>query len=112
MKKISYEFFFKALSNGTRLGIIHDLRKGPKNVSQLSRNLGFEQSRVSHNLRILETWGLLSSRRDGKNRVYSLDEKHLIPILDNIDGYLGSYKAKLCSCGILNGNNKCQHMKR
>jgi DNA-binding transcriptional ArsR family regulator len=112
MKKISYDIFFKALSNRTRLGIIQALRAGPKNVTRLRDELGLEQSRVSHGLSILSSWGLVTSKREGKNIVYSLDKKHLLPALEHLDGYLAKHERSLCTCGILKGKSTCSHLKR
>jgi ArsR family transcriptional regulator, zinc-responsive transcriptional repressor len=111
MKKISYEKFFKALSGRSRLGIVGALRKGPKNVTQLCRATGMEQSRVSHSLALLSAWGFVSSRRDGKSVVYSLDGEHIIPMLASIDGHLSKFEPKLLGCGILKGGGTCPHMK-
>ena len=111
MKKISYELFFKALSNRTRLAIVESLRGGPKNVGAICKKVRLEQSLVSHNLRILEAWGLVHSEREGKTVVYSLDGEHLVPVLAHIDGYMRRYERKLCTCGILKGGKKCPHLK-
>jgi DNA-binding transcriptional ArsR family regulator len=112
MKKFSYVSFFKALSNGGRLAIVESLRRGPKSVSELGRALRMEQSRVSHGLRILHEWGLVSSRREGKSVVYSIDEENLSPILDGIDAYAARYGRKLCTCGIVKGQRTCGHLAK
>lgn len=109
MKKNPYVLFFKALSNATRVGIIESLRGGPLNVSGICAATGFEQSRVSHNLGILEAWEFISCVRDGKNRVYSLDKRHMQPLLKLVDRYLEKNGEKLDSCGILAGKRTCVH---
>jgi len=101
MKELSYKLFFKAFSNKTRFEIIRLLRKGPKHVSDICKELGFEQSRVSHNLGCLVDCGFVHNRYDGKNRVYSLDKKHILPILKNMDRYIQSYNERLKACGVL-----------
>ncbi len=110
MKKNSYKVFFKAFGNDTRLAIVDALRGGPKNVGKICEVSGFEQSRVSHNLRYLETWGLIVSERVGKTVVYRLDEKNLVPVLDALDGYMERYGKKLCTCGVLAGKGRCKHL--
>ena len=40
------------------------------------------KSAVSHQLRLLKDEGLVKSRRDGKNIFYSLDDQHVIDIID------------------------------
>jgi len=101
MIEFSYKLFFKAFSNKTRFEIIQLLRKGPRNVMQICKELSFEQSRVSHNLRCLVDCGFVNNRYDGKNRVYSLDKKHMLPILKNIDEHIKTYNKRLKVCGVL-----------
>lgn len=102
MKTDSYKLFFHSFSNSTRLEIIKLLRKSPKHVSDICKELGFEQSRVSHNLKCLVDCGFVSAKRNGKNNVYSLDGKHIVPILNNIDDHIEKYNKRLRACGLLN----------
>ena len=37
---------------------------------------------VSHQLRLLKSEVLVKSRRDGKNMFYSLDDQHVVDIID------------------------------
>ncbi len=110
MTELSYKLFFKAFSNTTRFEIIKLLRKGPKSVTGLCKELKFEQSRVSHNLGCLDACGFVSSKWNGKNKIYSLDKKHIIPILDNIDKHIEKYSKRLESCGVLK-NKSCGVIK-
>ena len=106
MRELPYRLFFKAFSNKTRFEIIKLLRKKPRSVNEICKLLGFEQSRVSHNLKCLEACGFVSSRWNGKNKIYSLDNKHIIPILENIDKHIERYSKRLRSCGVLK-NKSC-----
>ena len=101
MIDISYRLFLKALSNNTRFEIIKLLRKSPKHVSDICKELGFEQSRISHNLRCLIDCGFVNVKWSGKNRVYSLDAKHIVPILNNIDEHIQQYNKRLITCGVI-----------
>ena len=101
MMKFSYKLFFKAFSNNTRFEIIKLLKKGPKSVKEICKKLGFEQSRVSHNLKCLEDCGFVIVKRDGKQRIYELDKKHIIPILKNMEEHIKGYNKRLKSCGII-----------
>lgn len=56
---------FKALSDETRLRLVHILLHYELSVNELVRILGMGQSRVSRHLKILTEAGLLTSRRDG-----------------------------------------------
>lgn len=100
-EELSYKLFFKAFSNKTRFEIIKLLKKGSKSVTEISKNLGYEQSRISHNLKCLENCGFVNSKRNGKNKIYSLDEKHIIPILNEIDRHIKKYRKRLECCEVI-----------
>ena len=110
MKESSYRLFLKAFSNKTRFEIIKLLRRSSKNVTEICKELKFEQSRVSHNLKCLEACGFVNSKWVGKNKIYSLDKKHIIPILDNINKHIERYSKRLKTCGVLK-NKSCGIVK-
>lgn len=64
-----------ALSDMTRLRIYLLLLEGELCVCELGSILGMEQSRISHGLRVLREADLISSRRDGKWIIYSINPK-------------------------------------
>lgn len=104
MKNQSYELFLKALSNQTRLSIINLLRNSSYNVSEISKKLNFEQSRISHNLKCLERCGFVISRQNKKTKIYSLNG-YIKPILNAIDKHLIKYNQELERCGIMKGGS-------
>lgn len=57
--------YFKALSDNTRLRLVHILQQYELSVNELVRILGMGQSRVSRHLKILGDAGLLRGHRDG-----------------------------------------------
>lgn len=61
---------FKALSDPARLRIIVLLLRRDLCVCELTAVLGMEQSRISHQLRILRVAGLVEDVRDGKWIIY------------------------------------------
>ncbi|MFH1403954.1 MAG: metalloregulator ArsR/SmtB family transcription factor [Candidatus Altiarchaeota archaeon] len=111
MNELSYKLFFKAFSNTTRFTIIHLLRNKPMNVSEICEKTGFEQSRISHNLRYLHAWGFVNCEKDGRNRIYRLDGKYLLPIIDHMEKYMEEYEEKLKTCGILHAKKICKHLE-
>lgn len=94
----TYIHFFKTLADPSQLEIIKALRAGNRNVSQLSQELGFEQSRVSHNLRKLKEQGFVVQTTQGKNRIYSLEPATIIPLLSIIDKHVDTYYKHYCKC--------------
>lgn len=63
---------FKAFAHEKRLQIVALLRKKELNVHELADFMQYRQSNISQHLMILRNAGVLSSRRDGKNRYYRL----------------------------------------
>ncbi len=101
MKEKSYKFyemFLKALCNKTRFEIIMLLKEGPKNVMEISNTLKYEQSRISHNLKKLESCGFVNQKSKGKLRIYNIETNYINPILKNIEKYKIKYQKKLKDC--------------
>lgn len=103
MKELSYKLFFKAFSNKTRFEIIGVLKRGPKNVSGIIKETGFEQSRISHNLKCLIACGFVENNRNGKQVTYHLNRETIKPLLELVDKHIGKYSAHLKQCGIIKG---------
>lgn len=74
--------FFKVLGDETRMKIIHALSHGELCVTDLAVALDMTQSAVSHQLKLLRMANQVKSRRDGKSIYYSLDDQHVIDILN------------------------------
>jgi len=96
-----HRLFFKAFSNQTRLEIIQMLRRKPLNVTEICEKTGFEQSRVSHNLRCLEQCGFVKVTPNGNFREYALDDETIIPIVDLFEKHIWKYKERLKNCGVI-----------
>ena len=82
-----YKEFLNTILNKTRFDIIVALKKGPKCVGELASELSYEQSRISHNLKRLETQGFVTVKRKGKKIYYAL-EKNRDKLLDNLDEFI------------------------
>ena len=91
MLQKAYDYFFETLANRRRLKIIDLLRKGPLPVSEIVKRAGFEQSNVSHNLRRLERCGFVDVKPNGKQRIYSLDKKTILPLMRLIEKHTNEY---------------------
>ncbi|EGO5990931.1 ArsR family transcriptional regulator [Enterococcus sp. DIV1325a] len=73
---------YKVLSDPTRLRILLLLKEGEHNVTVISEQLGMEQSAVSHQLKLLRDSRVVKARREGKTIFYTLDDHHVIDILN------------------------------
>ncbi len=90
-----YGLFFGTLANDSRLKILNILRKGPKNVTEICNTTHFEQSMVSHNLKLLEYHGMVFMEKKGKYRYYLLNQKTIAPLIDLIDAHMKAYCCKI-----------------
>lgn len=97
-----YALFFQSLANQTRMQILDLLAvKGNMGVSQICDELGMEQTLISHNLKCLTFCGLVTSSREGKSRIYSVNAKTVLPLLSIVDDHLRSYASNLFACDAL-----------
>ena len=74
--------FFKVLGDETRMKIINALAHEELCVSDLAAALEMTQSAVSHQLKLLRMAHQVKARREGKSIYYSLDDQHVIDILE------------------------------
>ena len=71
---------FGALSDPTRVKILHALSKSELCVCDISAVLNMTISAVSHQLRILRNMRLVKYRKAGKMVYYSLDDEHILKL--------------------------------
>ena len=74
--------FFKVLGDETRMKIINALAHEELCVTDLAAALEMTQSAVSHQLKLLRMAHQVKARREGKSIFYSLDDQHVIDILE------------------------------
>ncbi|MCC4769162.1 metalloregulator ArsR/SmtB family transcription factor [Methanosarcina sp. DH2] len=72
---------FKALSEETRYKIIKVLLDGEKCACEIPELIGKTQSNTSMHLAKLQDWGIVKARKDGKMRLYSIDDEKVRKIL-------------------------------
>ena len=73
----------KAIAHPVRITIVGCLEDGKKRtVTEIHKQLGIEQSTVSHHLGILKDKSVLASKREGKNTWYYLKHEILKTILN------------------------------
>ncbi len=73
---------FKALSEPTRIRILHLLHEKEHSVNEIAKRLSLRQSTVSHQLRFLKNLRLVKYRRAGTTLYYSHDDDHVLNILE------------------------------
>lgn len=85
MSYYTYHLFFRNLANPLKIMIITELKKGDKSVSQLVKSSEMGQSNISHALSSLKCCNIVTSKIKGKERIYSLNKKTILPMLKMID---------------------------
>lgn len=100
LSEICYRFFVN-LANPTRLAMLELLIKQPMNVNELAEALEQEQSMISHNLKPLLECNFVYTKREGKKRIYSVNEETVGLLFRAVENHAEKY----CPTG-----GKC-HMK-
>jgi ArsR family transcriptional regulator, zinc-responsive transcriptional repressor len=96
MKDNPYYWFFGNLANPLKIKIIEELKKKSSTVSELVENIKEEQSKISHSLANLRKCSIVITERKGKNIVYTLNKKTIIPILKIIDDHRETHCKEGC----------------
>ena len=91
MKCNSYHLFFTNLANKTRFAIVMSLKLGSQSVNEITKMVGGEQSNISHHLSKLVSCNIIFVRQEGKQRMYSLNEQLINPILKIIDAHVTTH---------------------
>jgi len=78
---------FNAIGEARRRDILDALIGGEKAVGTIVDDLSMSQPQVSKHLRVLSDVGLVSSRADGRRRLYSLEPAHLQPFREWLSKY-------------------------
>ncbi|QGZ43147.1 metalloregulator ArsR/SmtB family transcription factor [Pseudoduganella flava] len=68
---------FAALGDATRRAIVKLVAQGPQSVSALAAALGVTLTAITQHLRVLQTCGMLQTRKVGRVRMCELDGRGL-----------------------------------
>lgn len=96
--------FFKVVGNETRMKILCTIARDEVCVDDIAEKVSMTKSAVSHQLKTLKDAGLVKARRDGKNIYYSLDDQHVVDIIDIALVHI-EHKSHGSDC-------QCQHCKK
>jgi ArsR family transcriptional regulator, virulence genes transcriptional regulator len=72
----------KTMGNPARLQIVHALREGPKRVSDIVATTTLAQAKASQHLAILRAYGIVSTKREGKDVIYRIANPKLTRVCD------------------------------
>ena len=77
----------EALSDPTRRRLFERLRSSPCSVSELVQAVPVSQPAVSQHLRVLREARLVQVRKQGQQRIYSIDPQGLAELRDYIESF-------------------------
>jgi DNA-binding transcriptional ArsR family regulator len=78
---------FNAIAEANRRDILDALSGGEKAVGAIVNDLSLSQPQVSKHLRVLSEVGLVTSRADGRRRLYRAEPARLAPLQDWLAKY-------------------------
>ena len=81
---------FLALSDPTRRAVVEALSMGPATVSQLAGPFEMALPSFTQHLGVLESAGLIVSRREGRSRICTLD----VAALKDAEEWMAAYRAQ------------------
>lgn len=87
--------FFETLGTQLKINIISKLKEKPLSVTELSRELTQERSKVSHALISLLECGFVNVKKSDKKRIYSLNKETILPLLNLVEKHVKKY-CKVC----------------
>ena len=86
---------FYAIADPTRRALLDALREGEQPFTELAAQFNVTLSAISQHLRVLRQAGLVSVRKDGRQRCYELNAAPLQRAADWIAAYEGFWQDKL-----------------
>jgi DNA-binding transcriptional ArsR family regulator len=81
------EDVFRAIADPTRRRLLDLLREGEKPVGTMADRFELTLAAISQHLRVLREVGLVTERRDGRQRLYSIEPGPLREVVDWIAEY-------------------------
>jgi DNA-binding transcriptional ArsR family regulator len=84
---MAYATALDALGDATRRAIFERLRRGPRSVGELAEGLPVSRPAVSQHLRVLKEAQLVTERREGTRRIYSLNPGGLLELRAYFDQF-------------------------
>ena len=73
---------FKAISDPTRIRILHLLFNQECSVTEIAETLDMQQSTISHQLNYLKQLRLVKNRREKNKYFYTIDDYHVMNLLE------------------------------
>jgi ArsR family transcriptional regulator len=72
----------RCMSSPVRNMILHSLRSGPMRVKEIASAAGHPQATISRHLTVLRSHGIVSSHREGQEKIYEIANPKIVNICD------------------------------
>lgn len=79
---------FALLSSPARLHVLWLATQGPHDVTTLAGRAGLGVATMSQHLTKLRLAGLISARREGRHHIYTVEDPHIIALLQQIFAHI------------------------
>lgn len=79
----------RALADPTRREILRLLRAGDRSAGEIAERFPMTAASVSHHLAVLREAGLVSTVREGRSIIYSLEATVMQELLEHLFGQFG-----------------------
>jgi DNA-binding transcriptional ArsR family regulator len=93
--------FFRGLGDPTRLRIVQLLLDGERTVSEIVREVGGLQGRISSHLMCLRWCGYVTTRREGKWVYYAVTDPRVREILRLAQSMRRDHAESLAACAVI-----------
>jgi len=93
--------FFQGLADPTRVRILELLAERPRTVSELQRDLGLAQGRVSSHLSCLRWCGYVVATVEGRHNRYQVVDPRIRHLVATAESIVRENSARLTSCLVL-----------
>jgi DNA-binding transcriptional ArsR family regulator len=99
MRPVQQNDVFHAIAHPARRAILVRLKQGERSASALAEPFRMTFPAISQHLRVLEEARLVKVRRDGRQRLYRLQPRHLRDVVHWIDEFAAFFGERLDSLG-------------
>lgn len=100
----------KGIAHPVRLRVVEALACREMCVCEIAELFDFDRTTISKHLSLMKGLGILDSRKDGLNVMYSLRMKCLASLLSCVEkmvlGQEADMSALFCGCGSLSNNDR------
>ena len=90
---------FRAIADPNRRVLLSLLAQKPQPVNKLLEHLSISQPALSQHLKVLREAGLVSTRPEGRERIYSIEAAPLKEVVDWVMEYEKFWKEKFIALG-------------